>query len=65
MRKARSKVKKNLAGNKPGSEAFARLLEEAIEHQELAAEYEAMMQGMNYSNFSNSKKREFLCSIFN
>lgn len=64
MRKARSKIREKLAGNRAGSEQFAMLLEEAIENQELQAEYEAIQQGLDYRKMSDNRKREFLCEMF-
>ena len=47
MRKARSKVRKNFSINKPGSEEFAKMLEECTIEKEVAAAFKKGEKAFN------------------
>ena len=62
MRKARSKVTKAFAKNKPGAEGFARLVEEFSLEQEVYAAYQEQLKGRDFYKQNPETQRELICS---
>ena len=63
-RKARSKVRKAFACNKPGAEKYAKLIEEFSEEQEVYAAYQEYLEGRDFYKMSPEDRMEALCTLF-
>lgn len=63
MRKAKSKVRKAFACNKPGSEEYARLVEEYSSELETYAAFEEYMNGKEWSRKSPEDRMEAICML--
>lgn len=61
MRRARSKVQKNFGINRPGSEEFARLIEECTLEQEVFAAYDQRQRGKNFYKMDPEMRMEKIC----
>ena len=63
MRKARNKVRKAFAINKPGSEEFGMLMEKYSHEYETYAAYKEYLKGRDYNRLDPEEKRTLLCEI--
>lgn len=59
MRKPRSRVRRNFTENFPGSEEFARLIEECSIEKEIIAEFER--KGKSFKRLDPETRRAMIC----